>query len=170
MDKMTVVRSMTHPYPIHGVAYATTGVPAIDIPMELNPRDARHWPFIGSVVDYLARQAKPHSKFEIPVNIALPFPMSTRRTGEVARAGPYAAFLGGAYNPVGTDFHGEATRHVVKTLQETKLDVAEPYMGIAPESRFELATATERPAEITLDRMDQRRSLLEQFDQSRADL
>ena len=53
MDKVTVVRSMTHPYPIHGVAYATTGVPTIDVPMELNPHDGRHWPFIGSVVDYL---------------------------------------------------------------------------------------------------------------------
>src|SRR5204863_4701305 len=27
LDKMTVVRSMTHPFPLHGVAYATTGVP-----------------------------------------------------------------------------------------------------------------------------------------------
>ncbi|HLW65736.1 MAG TPA: DUF1501 domain-containing protein [Gemmataceae bacterium] len=170
MHRTTVLRSVTHPYPIHGVAFATTGVPAIDVPMELNPRDARHWPFIGSVVDFLTRQAKPHSKFDIPVNVALPFPFSTRRTGEVARAGPYAAFLGSAYNPVWTEFHGEATRHITKTLQETKLDVAEPYMGITPESRFELATATERPAEITLDRMDKRRTLLEQFDQARADL
>src|SRR5438067_12242276 len=31
MDKVTVVRSVKHPYPIHGVAYATTGAPAIDI-------------------------------------------------------------------------------------------------------------------------------------------
>src|SRR5947209_640459 len=59
MDRMTVVRSMTHPYPIHGVAYATTGTPVIDIPMELNPRDGRHWPFVGSVVDYLDRAAGP---------------------------------------------------------------------------------------------------------------
>src|SRR5437763_5878906 len=26
MDRATVVRSMTHPYPVHGVAYATTGL------------------------------------------------------------------------------------------------------------------------------------------------
>src|SRR5262249_5680203 len=39
MDRVTVLRSVTHPYPIHGVAFATTGVSAIDIPMELNPRD-----------------------------------------------------------------------------------------------------------------------------------
>ena len=26
-DRMTIVRSMTHPYPVHGVAYALTGMP-----------------------------------------------------------------------------------------------------------------------------------------------
>jgi hypothetical protein len=191
MDRVTVVRSLTHPYPLHGVAYALTGVPQIDVPMELNPRDPRHWPFIGSVVDYLQRQVRsrgvrseekkttssslltPHSSLpsrSVPNNIALPFPFSTRRVGEVARAGPYAAFLGSAYNPVWTEFHGQATRHMLKTLQEQKLNVAEPYMGITPDSRFELATATELPPDITLDRLDTRRSLVEQFDRARRDL
>ena len=50
-NKMTILRSVTHQHPIHGVAFATTGVPTIDAPMELAPRDARHWPYIGSVVD-----------------------------------------------------------------------------------------------------------------------
>jgi hypothetical protein len=168
MDRVTVVRSLTHPYPIHGAAYALTGVPHIDVPMELNPHDGRHWPFIGSVVDYLGRQGRKPTA--VPDNVALPFPFSSQRVGEVARAGPYAAFLGGAYNPVWTTFHGQATRHVVKTLAEQKLDVAEPYMGITPESRFELASATDLPAEITLDRLDRRRSLAEQFDQARRDL
>jgi hypothetical protein len=168
MDRTTVVRSMTHPYPIHGVAYATTGVPTIDVPMELNPRDGRHWPFIGSVVDYLDRQA-PRRRVEnsIPKNIALPFPFSSQRVGEVPRAGPYAAFLGNAYNPVWTEFRGQATRTVVKTLQDQQVEVREPYMGITPESRFELATATKLAPDITLDRLQQRRSLLEQFDAAR---
>jgi hypothetical protein len=170
MDRVTVIRSLTHPYPLHGVAYALTGVPQIDVPMELNPRDSRHWPFLGSVVDYLGRRKPGAKRPAVPNNIALPFPFSTRRVGEVARAGPYAAFLGGAYNPVWTEFHGQATRHMVKTLQEQKLDVAEPYMGITPESRFELATATELPRDITLDRLDNRRSLVEQFDRARRDL
>src|SRR5215471_5824591 len=140
MDRVTVVRSLTHPYPIHGVAFAVTGAPEIDIPMELNPRDGRHWPFIGSVISYLENR-KSGKRREVPTNLALPFPFSTRRTGEVARAGPYAAFLGGAYNPIWTEFRGKATRNVVKTLQAQKLDVAEPYMGITPDSRFELAAA-----------------------------
>src|SRR6266478_4802146 len=41
-DRVTVVRSITHPYPIHGVAFATTGIPAIDVAMELAPFDMRH--------------------------------------------------------------------------------------------------------------------------------
>ena len=169
MHRVTVVRSLTHPYPIHGVAYALTGVPQIDIPMELNPRDGRHWPFIGSVVDYLGRQSR-KGRREIPDNIALPFPFSSRRVGEVPRAGPYAAFLGSAYHPTWTEFHGRATRSIVKTLQETREEVWDPYMGITPESRFELASATRLPADMTLDRLNRRRSLVEQFDRARADL
>src|SRR5215469_4993345 len=38
MDRCSVIRSMTHPYPLHGVAFALTGVPAIDVAMELSPR------------------------------------------------------------------------------------------------------------------------------------
>jgi uncharacterized protein (DUF1501 family) len=87
--------------------------------------------------------------------------------GEVPRAGPYGAFLGNAYNPVWTEFRGEATRTVVKTLQDQQVEVREPYMGITPESRFELATATKLAPDITLDRLNQRRSLLEQFDAAR---
>ena len=32
MDKVTVIRSMTHPYPLHGLAYAVTGIPPIRLP------------------------------------------------------------------------------------------------------------------------------------------
>jgi hypothetical protein len=169
MDRVTVVRSVTHPFPIHGVAYATTGTPFIDIPMELNPHDSRHWPFIGSVVDYADRTRGRRDR-TVPANVALPWPFSSRRVGEVPRAGPYAAFLGGAYNPIWSEFRGTATRHVVKTLQEQHVDVADPYLGITPDSRFELATATELPADVTLDRLDRRRSLVEQLDHARRDL
>jgi hypothetical protein len=166
MDRVSIVRSMTHPYPIHGVAYALTGTPTIDLPMELNPGDSRHWPFLGSVVEFLARRGT-GSQPAVPGNVALPFPFSSQRIGEVPRAGPYAAFLGSAYNPVYTTFHGKATRQVVKTLLEQKTPVADPYLGVTPESRIELASATQLPAGLTLDRLDGRRSLMQQFDQAR---
>jgi hypothetical protein len=168
MDKMTVVRSLTHPHPIHGVAYATTGVPTIDVPMELHPHDSRHWPFIGSVVDYLTRQSG--RRQSIPTNIALPFPFSSHRVGEVPRAGPYGAFLGNAYNPLWTDFRGQASRTIVKTLQDQRWENGEPYVGVTPESRFQLVSATNLGPEITLDRLNRRQSLLNQLDRARRDL
>jgi hypothetical protein len=168
MDRVTVLRSLTHPYPIHGVAYATTGVSAIDVPMELNPHDGRHQPFIGCAVDYLGRNRKMPGT--VPDNIALPFPFSSRRTGEVQRAGPYAAYLGTAFNPLWTEFRGKATRNIVKTLNQQTLDVAEPYVGIAADGRFELAADADPSADLTLDRLDTRRSLMEQFDRARRDL
>ena len=54
-----------------------------------------------------------------------------------------------------------------KTLNADKLDVPEPYMGIAPEGRFEIADV---PAELSLERLDRRRSLLERFDTGRRTL
>jgi hypothetical protein len=170
-DRVTVVRSLTHPYPIHGVAYATTGVPEIDVAMELSPRDGRHWPFVGSVIDFLdqrSRGGRPSTG--MPSNIALPWPFSSKRVGEVPRAGPYAAYLGNAYNPIWTEFHGRATRRIVKTLAEQRMEVSEPYMGVTHDSRFELAAATTLGPDITIDRLNRRRSLLAQFDQSRGDL
>ena len=169
MDRMTVVRSMTHPYPIHGVAYATTGTPTIDIPMELNPRDGRHWPFIGSVVDYLdgSQGRGTLAGRRVPNNIALPFPFSSQRAGEVPRAGPYGAFLGNAYNPLWTEFHGRANRKITKTLENQTIEFDEPYVGITPESRFDLAVARQPVPELTIDRLDRRRSLLDQLDQAR---
>lgn len=53
MHELTVVRSMTHPYPLHGLAYAVTGLPTYTTDLETRARDSRHWPYIGSIVDYL---------------------------------------------------------------------------------------------------------------------
>src|SRR5262249_42763893 len=119
MDRTTVLRSLTHPYPLHGVAFALTGVPAIDVPMELSPHDGRHWAFFGSVVEYVESQRRratgkmpvAHQRTAQPVvpnNIALPFRFSTQRIGEVFRAGPYAAFLGSQFDPLWADFRGQA--------------------------------------------------------------
>ncbi|WP_020471795.1 DUF1501 domain-containing protein [Zavarzinella formosa] len=165
MDRVTVLRSLTHKHPIHGVAYATTGIDNIDVAMELNPHDGRHWPFVGSVVSYLEQQKK--TRKAVPDNIALPWPFSSRRTGEVQRAGPYAAYLGSRYHPHYTEFVGEATREITKTLQGKYETFKEPYVGIAPNGRFTLGDAATPTAEMTLDRLDRRKSLLAQFDDAR---
>ncbi|MBX7164915.1 MAG: DUF1501 domain-containing protein [Pirellulales bacterium] len=171
MDRTTVIRSMTHPYPIHGVAFALTGIPTMEVAMELAPNDTRHWPFFGSVVDYVEQRNDTTSGVgrprAVPRNIALPFPMSTRRIGEVPRAGPYAAFLGKQYNPVWTDYVGAATRGLPMVLNQLRFNDNDPYMGLAPDSYFYVPSATALADDVTLDRLDRRRSLLEQLDHTR---
>lgn len=167
MHNVTVVRSLTHKHPIHGVAYATTSVPDIDVAMELSPHDGRHWPFIGSVVSYLEQQKAPGSAKPVPDNIALPWPFSSQRKGEVPRAGPYAAFLGSAYNPLYTRFQGKATAKITKTLTTDTIEFDEPYVAVSPESKFALGADPGVVADLTLDRMNTRRSLLDQFEDAR---
>jgi hypothetical protein len=165
MDKCTIVRSLNHEYPIHGVAYAMTGTPIIDVNMELSPNDPRHHPYFGSVVEYWDRQQR-GGLSQFPQNVALPFPFSSQRTGEVFRAGPYAAFLGSRFNPVWSEYQGKASRSVRKTLRDMDLEIWDPYVAAEPASYFRLAS-TQLPEGLTLDRLDRRRTLLSQFDQAR---
>jgi hypothetical protein len=169
LDRTTIVRSVTHPYPVHGVAFATTGIPAIDVAMELAPHDSRHHPYFGSIVQYLDRRQSGGRSTDVPQNVAFPFPFSSQRVGEVSRAGPYAAFLGSAYNPTWTEFIGKSTGTVYKTLGEKKLHVPDPYVGCEVDSHFRFAAGSPLP-EVTIDRLQRRRSLLEQFDDERREL
>ncbi|HEV3440759.1 MAG TPA: DUF1501 domain-containing protein [Gemmata sp.] len=167
LDRTTVVRSMTHPYPVHGIAYATSGLPDPSGTREVSPRDPAHWPFIGSVVDYLEEQRRTGKPPTVPNNIALPWPLSTRRANQPHRAGPYGGFLGPAFDPVWTEFRGEGTRTFTQENRGVVQEFRDPYGGIRPDGRFEIAVGDEPDGSLTLDRMDRRRSLLEQLDRSR---
>ena len=172
MDKVSLIRSVSHPYPIHGVAYATTSNPRIDMAMEMNPRDVKHWPFIGSVVDHVDGRAAERTTARpspVPRNLVLPWAFSSQRVGEVARAGPYGGFLGQAYDPISTEFVGKGTTKARKTLADQVWEDVEPYRGITRESRFQLGAVSQLGPELTLDRLDGRRTLLEQIEQFRRD-
>ena len=169
MDRTTVVRSMTHPFPIHGTAFSVTATPFLDTPMQDNPRDARHWPFIGSIVDYLDEQ-QGRATTDVPRNVGMPFLHSSRRKHPIHNAGPYAAFLGQAYDPVWTDFEGDALHSQKYHFGSTITTAIDPYGGVKPDCQFQWAKGETTPAELTLDRLSLRRSLLEQFDLARRDL
>ena len=168
MDKVTVLRSLHHEHPIHGVAWAMTGTSVIDVNMELSPNDPKHHPYFGSVVEYHDRLKRGGLTTQ-PQNVALPFQFSSQRTGEVFRAGPYAAYLGSTYNPLWTEYEGSASRSVHKTLGATSKDIWDPYVASKPESYFRMA-ATTLPEGMTIDRLDRRRSLQQQLDHTRRDL
>jgi hypothetical protein len=170
MDKVTVLRTVSHPYPLHGVAFAATSIPRIDVSMELNPRDQAHWPFVGSVVDYVDGLKAGSSQPDIPRNLQLPWAFSSQRVGEVARAGPYGGFLGQAYDPICTEFVGKATRTASKTLADKTWNDLEPYRGVTPDSRFQLGAVSTLGPDLSFDRLDRRRGLLEQFEAARREL
>jgi len=106
----------------------------------------------------------------MPANIALPFRFSSRRTGEVPRSGPYATFLGAEFDPVWTDYVGAATKGLAKILADKRFDENDPYIGLSPDSYFYVPAATTLEAEMTLDRLSRRKSLVEQLDGVRRDL
>ena len=111
--------------------------------MELNPRDPAHWPFIGSVVDYVERPATPPTAAERPGRAAQPrAPLGLQqpaRVGEVARAGPYGGFLGQAYDPICTEFVGQATQDGHEDPAPTRPGTTSSRTAaITPESRFQL--------------------------------
>jgi hypothetical protein len=168
MDRVSLVRSVTHPYPIHGVAFATTGTPAIDVAMELSPTDPRHQPYIGSIIECVLRQRRSIGPNAVD-NVFLPFPFSSQRSDESHRAGPYAAYLGGEFHPKWTEFVGEGTKSVVKARPGFSFHGKEPYLGCTPASTFRMSNTGVLPG-MSIDRLDRRRTLLEQFDALRGDL
>lgn len=168
MDRMTVVRSVNHTSPIHGVAYAMTGIPSISVDMELNPFDPAHHPWFGSVVEYLSHENRGPEDGPVQ-NLALPFPFSSRRTDQPLRAGPYGAFLGSAYHPIWTEFEGEGTKVITKARTGFSYTGPEPYLGCTPDSHFRISAAGGLP-EMNVSRLDRRRTLLEQLEIKRRDL
>jgi hypothetical protein len=157
--ELTVVRSMTHPYPVHGVAYAVSGIPTYDPSLETRARDSRHWPYLGSVVDHLSKR----DNTRVPRNIALPW-MLNSKTDLLVNAGPFAAFLGQGHDPVWTDYTGKGVRVVPKYTDGQAKEFHDPYGGCTPVGTFQLSDAAVPPPDVIAARLDDRRALLEQFD------
>jgi hypothetical protein len=165
VDRLTVVRSLTHPFPFHHVHYALSGNPSVNPTVEADPNDRTLWPFLGSVLDYLEEKRTGPGHPAVPRNMALPFRLYSRANFRLL-GGPYAGFLGSRYDPVWTDFSPRGTRPVPNPTN--KSDLFDPYGGIRPEDRFDVNDAL--PADLSLQRIGLRRSLLEQFDHSRRHL
>ena len=169
MDRVTLLRSLNHPWNFHGMQYATTGLPQGTIPIEETQLHPEQWPFVGSVVSYLDRKSHgPKPKGSVPDNVVLPWLLSSRRSlPPYARL--HAAYLGGEFDPIWGEFKGNGTRIVRRAAWGPPEDFNDPHLGIPTESRFEFAAGTALTGGMTLDRLNNRRSLLEQFDAARGD-
>lgn len=164
LDRLTVVRTLNHNFPLHGVTYAVSGVPFVDAGAEADPRDTRLWPFIGSVVDYVETQRAGEGSIPpVPRNIALPWLFYSRCFFRPI-GGPYASFLGAQYDPVWTNFPDEGTTVAPKVDDRQTGEFKDPYLAVDPKSRLTLSGADAIQADVPSDRFVSRRTLLEQFD------
>src|SRR5262249_29516566 len=113
----------------------------------------KDWPAVGSVVEYLTQQAPGGQRRDFPSYIYLP-----NRLGHLQgydRTGQYAGWLGRAYNALATDIR--------------KRDGQDnPYFRDCTDDELDFRIkGLDAESPIALDRLDQRRSLLEQFDGQR---
>jgi hypothetical protein len=167
VDRLTIVRSLTHAWPFHGVHYALSGIPTISKTVEADPNDRTLWPFLGSVVDYVNERRVERAKPRMPGNVALPFVLYSKAKFRPL-GGPYAGFLGSRYDPIWTEFSAPGTRAVPNPTG--KADEFDPYGGIRPEDLFDLSSGITPPADLTPQRVGLRRALLSQYERLRRDL
>jgi len=158
-DKITVVRSMSHPYNDHSTAghYIQTGHPwQIPIGGGFNATD-KDWPSMGCVVQYLAHQAGLGGAGELPAHIYLPNRMGHLQnySSKLDRPGQYAGWLGRGFDPLATAIQKKSATDnpYFRPCSDDELDFRIP--GTVP------------PEGLTLERVGQRTALLEQFDAQR---
>jgi hypothetical protein len=91
--------------------------------------------------------------------------MLNSKTDILVNAGPFAAFLGQAYDPVWTDFDGEGTSLVPPYSEGQKKRYHDPYGGTTASGRFRFSAGSD--GDVSVERLGLRRSLLGQLDRKR---
>jgi hypothetical protein len=156
-DKYCVVRTMTHSFNDHsgGGHYLQTGhrwhVP-IGGGFKPTPKD---WPSMGSIVEYTAQQ---QAGLERPLPAYMVLPNSLGRlqeAGQYPRPGEHAGWLGQRYNPVTTKIDKRSLTDNPYWRDCTDEELTFQIEGMVAGQ------------DMTLDRLNRRRSLLEQFDDQR---
>lgn len=152
-DKFTVVRTMTHSFNDHsgGGHYLQTGrrwhVP-IGGGFSPTPRD---WPSIGSIVEYV-EQRRVGLDQPLPSYMVVPNSLGRlQEKGQYPRPGEHAGWLGRRYNPLTTQI-------------EKKSLTDNPYWRDCADEElvYQIAGMAAREG-ISLERLQGRQSLLEQF-------
>lgn len=170
VDRTTIIRSMSHPYPLHGVAYAVSGLPTYTPDLEARARDVRHWPYIGSVVDYAHTHGlapgMPTAPVGLPRHIGLPW-MLNSKTDLLVNAGPFSGFLSANHDPVWTDFTGEGTRKVPKYTDGQSMEFNDPFGGTNSSGKFLLSQNASLPKNLSIEQLGLKNSLLQQLNCTR---
>ena len=165
LDRVCLVRSMTHSSNNHAVSVALSGLSKSLPVIEANRADPQHWPYFGSVLEYLwNQQAKPGDGNGLPSNVILPWPLNART--DPSRWSPHAAWLGSAFNPVYPVFRGEGSREIGNPTASGPNAIRsrfDPYDGVTSPSTF-VFDGSELPADVSGVRFEDRLQLLAKTD------
>lgn len=155
-DRLAVIRSMTHSHNDHNAChYIQTGhqwTRSAENGADVNARPT-DWPSMGSVVEYMSQHRSVRSPRTFPDYVYLP-----NRLGHLQgydRTGQYAGWLGNAYNALATDIRRKSTTDnpFFRDCSDEELD-------------FRIKGLVSRD-EVSLERLDRRSSLMQQFDRAR---
>jgi hypothetical protein len=156
---------MTHSSNNHAVSVALSGLSRSQPAIEANRADPQHWPYFGSVLEYLWKeQGERGDGNGLPVNVILPWPLNART--DPNRWSPHAAWLGSAYNPVYPLFRGEGSREVGNPTANGMSALRsrfDPYDGVTTPSTFAFDGA-ELPSDVSAIRFESRLGLLAETD------
>lgn len=169
-DRMTTVRSMSHPYPLHGVAYALSGLPVYTTDLETRPRDQLQWPYFGSVADWYWDTRRESGRKDVLQHVGLPWVMNSQVDDLGLIAGPYGAFLGQQYDPVWAQFQGQGLNTAPKCRHEQPKEYQDPYAECSKNSNFVFQGWRPDSESLADPRHGLRRTLLDQFDSARRGL
>ena len=155
-DRLAIIRSMTHPHNDHNAChYIQTGhkwTRSAENGSDVNARPT-DWPAMGSVVEYVSQHSADHATRAFPDYVYLPNNLGHLQGYD--RTGQYAGWLGNAYDALATDIRrrNKSDNPFFRECTDKELDFR--IKGLVPRT------------EMPLDRLDRRRSLIEQFDASR---
>lgn len=150
LDQCTLIRSMCHPWNIHSASYTLTGNPDTER-IEGRQRHPDQWPYIGGVVNYLADAGQFGQRTPgVPTNVLLPWRQSLFARPN-KRSGTFGAFLGTSYDPLWTEFHGEAP-------------LGDPFQAITADGTFSFGGQ----GSVESNLISRRESLLRQIEQNPA--
>ncbi len=158
-DKFCVIRSMTHSYNDHSSAahYIQTGHPwTVPIGMGFNATE-KDWPAMGAIVEYCDQRVAGAPVRDIPSYVYLPNRLGHLQTysTKLDRPGQYAGWLGRGFDALATDIRkrDDNDNPFFRDCTDDELDFR--IKGLAADES------------LSLDRLLQRRTLLEQFDDER---
>ena len=145
MDRATLIRTYSHRYNSHNPYNVLTGFDGGNDRENYFSKRTDH-PSMGSVCEYLDVGPK-----DVPRYVLMPaFPGYTQA---LRRAGPYGGYLGSGFNPLFTVCEPSFARKAKGDYDPV------PAIGVP------VLPSLETLPDITLDRLDRRQTLLQQFDQ-----